>query len=136
MGRAPSNQIGGSGSIASPPYRATVAFFCDPRFTRPGEKIFAHEGAECQLVAVELPIGSSVVPFWGSYSGSYKVIPQGTTMEPMGNHGDRETAKKGVQLFEAVRIRVRDELAALVVSAGMVVRQEGGDCAHPKPYPH
>ena len=33
---------------------------------------------------VLLPIGSIVVPFWGSYLGSYKVFQKGTTLEPMG----------------------------------------------------
>ena len=28
-----------------------------------------------------------VVPFGGSYLGSYMVIPKGTTMEPVGNVG-------------------------------------------------
>ena len=37
------------------------------------------------LTILLLPIGSIVVPlFWGSCLESYKVIPKGTTMEPMG----------------------------------------------------
>ena len=34
------------------------------------------------------PIGCIVVPFCGSYFGSYKVTPIGTATEPMGNRDD------------------------------------------------
>ena len=35
-------------------------------------------------LAPTIPIGSMVVPFCGAYLGPYKVIPKGTTREPMG----------------------------------------------------
>ena len=37
------------------------------------------------LCVESLPRGSIVVPFWGSYLESYKVIPKSTTVEPMGS---------------------------------------------------
>ena len=69
------------------------AFIQDPRRGDSGPR----------TIPRSLPRGSIVVPFCGLYLGSYKVIPKGTTMEPMIMGRSSETGQVSGRCLPACR---------------------------------
>ena len=95
--------------------------------------LYAHHAKEQQWTSAtplhrrrrntQLPIGPIVVPFWGSYVESYKVIPKGTTMgltgrdsstlNPINPKLDRPATLTCASLLRSIRPGVRPSPCSL-----------------------